>query len=85
MCIRDRDYTFSQLITSLGVKTLPAYVDPESPGYEAALGELEGRTVSYTHLDVYKRQTISKGSPNRFTKMANDMPIPMKDLRPACH
>lgn len=38
------DYTFSQLITSLGVKTLPAYVDPESPGYEAALGELEGRT-----------------------------------------
>ena len=26
------DYTFSQLITSLGVKTLPAYVDPESPG-----------------------------------------------------
>lgn len=23
------DYTFSQLITSLGVKTLPAYVDPE--------------------------------------------------------
>lgn len=38
------DYTFSQLITSLGVKTLPAYVDPESPGYEAALGELEGKT-----------------------------------------
>ena len=26
------------------MKTLPAYVDPESPGYEAALGELEGRT-----------------------------------------
>lgn len=37
-------YTFSQLITSLGVKTLPAYVDPESPGYESALREIEGKT-----------------------------------------
>ena len=25
------DYTFSQLITSLGVKTLPAYVEPFEP------------------------------------------------------
>lgn len=38
------DYTFAQLITSLGVKTLPAYVDPESPGYETSLAEIEGKT-----------------------------------------
>lgn len=37
------DYTFNQLITSLGVKTLPSYVDPESPGYEAALNDVEGK------------------------------------------
>ena len=46
------DYTFSQLITSLGVKTLPAYVDPESPGYEAALGELEGSV--FIQLSCFK-------------------------------
>ncbi len=38
------DYTFNQLITSLGVNTLPAYVDPESPGYETALREIEGKS-----------------------------------------
>ena len=38
------DYTFAQLISSAGVKTLPAYVDPESPGYEVALREIEGKT-----------------------------------------
>ena len=36
------NYTFSQLIGSLGVKTLPAYVDPESPGYEKALKSIQG-------------------------------------------
>lgn len=38
------DYTFQQLITSVGAKTLPAYVDPESPGYESALREITGKT-----------------------------------------
>ncbi len=38
------DYTFSQLITSLNAKTLPAYVDPDSPGYETALRQIEGKT-----------------------------------------
>lgn len=38
------DYTFSQLIASVGAKTLPAYVDPESPGYESALREIQGKT-----------------------------------------
>lgn len=35
-------YTFSQLIASTGATTLPAYVDPESPGYESALREVQG-------------------------------------------
>lgn len=35
-------YTFSQLISQTGATTLPAYVDPESPGYERMMGEAKG-------------------------------------------
>lgn len=38
------NYTFAQLIASTGATALPAWVDPESPGYEAALRELSGKT-----------------------------------------
>lgn len=38
------NYTWAQLISSTGAKTLPAYVDPESPGYEKALREVQGNT-----------------------------------------
>ena len=38
------DYTFAQLIASTGATALPTWVDPESPGYEAALRELSGKT-----------------------------------------
>ena len=38
------NYTFQQLIASTGATTLPAYVDPESPGFEAALRTLRGRS-----------------------------------------
>lgn len=38
------NYTFAQLIASTGAVALPTWVDPESPGYEAALRELSGRT-----------------------------------------
>lgn len=37
-------YTFQQLVASAGAKTLPAYVDVDSPGYLAALSVLEGVT-----------------------------------------
>lgn len=37
-------YTFAQLIASTGATALPTWVDPESPGYEAALRELSGKT-----------------------------------------
>lgn len=37
-------YTFAQLIASTGAKALPTWVDPESPGYEAALNQLSGKT-----------------------------------------
>lgn len=40
------NYTFQQLIASTGATTLPAYVDPESPGFEAALRTLKGRSDS---------------------------------------
>lgn len=38
------NYTWSQLIASTGATTLPAWVDPESPGYEAALREVQAGT-----------------------------------------
>lgn len=38
------NYTFAQLIASTGATALPTWVDPESPGYEAALRELSGKT-----------------------------------------
>lgn len=38
------NYTFAQLIASTGAKALPTWVDPESPGYEAALRSLSGKT-----------------------------------------
>lgn len=37
-------YTWTQLVAKTGAKTLPAYVDPESPGYEAALRTVTGLT-----------------------------------------
>lgn len=49
------DYTFAQLITSLGVKTLPAYVDVESAGYEASLREVEGKTGNIPTQKKYYR------------------------------
>lgn len=36
------NYTWQQLVSSTGAATLPAYVDPESPGYEAALRSAQG-------------------------------------------
>lgn len=49
------DYTFAQLISSLGVATLPAYVDPESPGYETSLREIEGKTGNIPTQKKYYR------------------------------
>lgn len=49
------DYTFSQLIANVGAISLPAYVDPESPGYEAALKELEGITGNIPTFKKYYR------------------------------
>ena len=57
MCIRDSDYTvsYNQDTVNAGDKTITIY----------GMGEYAGETtcaykvtpVSYTHLDVYKRQT----------------------------
>lgn len=38
------NYTFAQLIAEAGATTLPAYVSPDSPGYEKSLRDLSGRT-----------------------------------------
>jgi hypothetical protein len=48
-------YTFAQIIASTGATTLPAYVDPESPGYEAALREVQGRTGNIPTLKKFYR------------------------------
>ena len=60
MCIRDRNYIIGEMIAELACGH--AYVNPgEIKGPEripmGLLGaELSRDTVSYTHLDVYKRQ-----------------------------
>lgn len=49
------NYTFAQLIASTGAKALPTWVDPESPGYEAALRELSGVTGNIPTMKRYYR------------------------------
>ena len=49
------NYTFAQLIASTGATALPTWVDPESPGYEAALRELSGKTGSIPTAKRYYR------------------------------
>lgn len=49
------NYTFAQLIASTGATALPAWVDPESPGYEAALRELSGKTGNIPTAKRYYR------------------------------
>jgi len=48
-------YTFQQLIASTGAATLPAYVDPESPGYEAALRTITGTSDNIPTQKKYYR------------------------------
>lgn len=49
------NYTFAQLIASTGATALPTWVDPESPGYEAALRELSGKTGNIPTAKRYYR------------------------------
>lgn len=49
------NYTFAQLISSTGAKALPTWVDPESPGYEAALRSLSGTTGNIPTAKRYYR------------------------------
>lgn len=49
------NYTYAQLIASTGATALPAWVDPESPGYEAALRELSGKTGNIPTAKRYYR------------------------------
>lgn len=48
-------YTFAQLLASSGATSLPAYVDPESPGYETALREVQGVTGNIPTMKKYYR------------------------------
>ena len=48
-------YTFQQLIAETGAYALPAYVDPESPGYEAALREIQGKTGNIPTMKKFYR------------------------------
>lgn len=49
------NYTFAQLIASVGATALPTWVDPESPGYEAALREVSGKTGNIPTMKRYYR------------------------------
>lgn len=48
-------YTFAQLLATSGATSLPAYVDPESPGYETALHEVQGVTGNIPTMKKYYR------------------------------
>ena len=58
MCIRDSPY-MKKIITAMGITII------EKEGFEAddIIGTVSAAcadTVSYTHLDVYKRQTLHR-------------------------
>ena len=56
MCIRDRDVSPENLNDAVWLKENKPYVG------ELLLGHLRyGTPVSYTHLDVYKRQVVHSG------------------------
>lgn len=48
-------YTFQQMIAETGAHTLPAYVDPESPGYETSLREVQGMTGNIPTMKKFYR------------------------------
>ena len=67
MCIRDRSYTLQEILTVKSddvvgrVKTYEAIIKGENipePGIP--------ESVSYTHLDVYKRQLVYEARPSNF-------------------
>ena len=53
MCIRDRRKTYEQMLASL---------QENIEKQRAAVTKMTDVAVSYTHLDVYKRQVLSKRS-----------------------
>lgn len=83
------DYTFSQLIASTGATTLPAYVDPEAPGYEKALKALAGAMGNIPTQKAFyslnrvtlleKMQLINKFGPAALTPEMQDVFIGMLD------
>lgn len=48
-------YDWKQLLSSTRATTLPAYVSPESPGYEASLGEVRGLSGNIPTQKKYYR------------------------------
>ena len=55
MCIRDRIRKANDMGIIAGVTTKPSLIAKEGRDYAETLAEI-ATTVSYTHLDVYKRQ-----------------------------
>ena len=53
MCIRDRFYRYCNPLLSLAVNKIFLFV---KRGHKLIKTRLRPRAVSYTHLDVYKRQ-----------------------------
>ena len=58
MCIRDRDYTLQKAV-ELGVAAIqPLFTERGGVDLNGERLQRKIEPVSYTHLDVYKRQTV---------------------------
>ena len=55
MCIRDRHIVLEKLFTDKDIERL----ENKIVSYKGLLLEWSQKTVSYTHLDVYKRQPLN--------------------------
>ena len=61
MCIRDREKEYNQDIIDLLALKVTADFEPK---IKNSLIQVEDIPVSYTHLDVYKRQRLAGVAPN---------------------
>ena len=68
MCIRDRLTAAAEIVKDLGIKEL-GFEDEVTVAYHARMAS----AVSYTHLDVYKRQ-------DHELELSQDPPICQKSL-----
>ena len=81
MCIRDRTYTDDLHLEEMGEKKIALFCC--IPDSDKSLNYLVA--VSYTHLDVYKRQALSPSTalitPSTMLSMRKNLPVPKTENR----